>query len=941
MDLTKKLRSLVGKQGQLPAQDASNAATGTPEPQATIPRLKPSGELPADPNEEEEVLSCIEAIYCSPEGEFDASDHELKKLPEELDLAAIQLVRKVLRRQLAVVSKRVSDLILQNQSWYTLELQRVTELQDSLDEACSVCVRGRRSLACSQHELTVSSLGLLAACRRRQQLLGLLRSLHLIKALQETDVRLRELLEEEDYPGAIQLGLTCHKAASTFRHYQCVGELSAKLQETLEMTEEQLDVALSRLCVQFDNDHYCRLDAAYRLLGKTQMAAHQLLMHFSSAVHSSALVVVKNHATPGDNTRPPDLHKAQYIDLCKLVPAERFLGCLVDLCQALWQVMCSYRALLSWHRDREPAGESLLSEDIQARFVIEKLREGLQRVWQDIQKKVTQFVLASNIAGFKFNQFIQVLDIVRRLMDIGQDFCGSQSEELQQSLRQQSFNYFKDYHRSCMEELRMFLENESWELVPVKPSFSILQLQELRFLRPPPRTSAPPGSPSGSRPEAPSRPAAGDGLRLFDATCQPFILQQEEEEEDLFDAVASSPADGPGSAEVDSDDSDVPEELKRDYVDEMTGDAPQRKQPKPSSQAATSSSPFVTNTSLNVLRQFGKYMKMMDVLNTIAFDVFLCMSQLFNYYLYAVYIFFAKEMSDFRENSLSVKAQNALQKIREDLCESPDSESQEPSSKIQVPQLSPVVDLSSPEKLFGLAPRVVAAESLQFLAEQFVFLAPHLEALLHSSKRSCVQAHLQTVSLSAELRQPIYMTVAARAIGYEQVFSLMERARWDVHEIMSQHSYYVDVLVRELQLFLMRLSEVAKQIPLPSEATEILWEHAIRIAHRTFIEGFSQAKRCTPEGRAQMQLDHQQFVSKVEKLREQRQPLPDKELVEAYIKAYYLMERSLRDWIVAHSKDYSTKQLTGLVNCISHLNKKGRQGLLNLIDEIATSPPRK
>lgn len=940
MDLTKKLRSLVGKQGQLPAQDASSVATGTPEPQAVIPRLKPSGELPADPNEEEEVLSCIEAIYCSPEGEFDASDHELKKLPEELDLAAIQLVRKVLRRQLAVVSKRVSDLILQNQSWYTLELQRVTELQDSLDEACSVCVRGRKSLACSQHELTVSSLGLLAACRRRQQLLGLLRSLHLIKALQETDVRLRELLEEEDYPGAIQLGLTCHKAASTFRHYQCIGELSAKLQETLEMTEEQLDVALSRLCVQFDNDHYCRLDAAYRLLGKTQMAAHQLLMHFSSAVQNSALLVVRNHAVPGDNTRPPDLHKAQYIDLCKLVPAERFLGCLVDLCQALWQVMCSYWAVLSWHRDREPAGESLLSEDIEARYVIEKLRGGLQRVWQDIQKKVTQFLLASNIAGFKFNQFIQVLDIVRRLMDIGQDFCGSQSEELQQSLRQQSFNYFKDYHRSCMEELRMFLENESWELVPVKPSFSILQLQELRFLGPPPRTSAPPGSPGGSRPEATSRRAGGDGLRRFDATCQPFVLQPEEEEEDLFDAVASSPADGPGSAEVDSDDSDVPEELKRDFVDEMTGDAPQHKQPKPTTQAVNSSSPFVTNTSLNVLRQFGKYMKMMDVLHTIAFDVFLCMSQLFNYYLYAVYIFFAKEMSDFRESSLSVKAQKALQKIREDLCESPEGEGQEPSSKIQVPRLSTVVDLTSPERLFGLAPRVVAAESLQFLAEQFVFLAPHLEALLPSSKRSCVQAHLQTASLSAELRQPTYMTVVARAIGYDQVLSLMERARWDVHEIMSQHSYYVDVLVRELQLFLMRLSEVAKQIPLPPEATEILWEHAIRIAHRTFIEGFSQAKRCTPEGRAQMQLDHQQFVSKVEKLREHSQPLPDKELVEAYIKAYYLMERNLRDWIVEHSKDYSPKQLSGLVNC-SHLNKKGRQGLLSLIEDIAASPPRK
>ncbi|KAH8009810.1 hypothetical protein HPB51_019879 [Rhipicephalus microplus] len=149
-------------------------------------------------------------------------------------------------------------------------------------------------------------------------------------------------------------------------------------------------------------------------VASVQMAAHQLLMHFSSAVQNSALLVAKSHAVAGDNTRPPDLHKAQYVELCKLIPAERFLGCLVDLCQALWQVMCSYWAVLTWHRDREPAGESLLSEDIEARYVIEKLRGGLQRVWQDIQKKVTQFLLASNIAGFKFNQFIQVLDIVRR-----------------------------------------------------------------------------------------------------------------------------------------------------------------------------------------------------------------------------------------------------------------------------------------------------------------------------------------------------------------------------------------------------------------------------------------------------------------------------------------------------------------------------------------------
>lgn len=62
-------------------------------------------------------------------------------------------------------------------------------------------------------------------------------------------------------------------------------------------------------------------------------------------------------------------------------------------------------------------------------------------------------------------------------MEVGEEFCGSKSEDLQESIRKQSFNYFKNYHASRLEELRIFLENESWEICPVKSKFDILQLQ--------------------------------------------------------------------------------------------------------------------------------------------------------------------------------------------------------------------------------------------------------------------------------------------------------------------------------------------------------------------------------------------------------------------------------------------------------------------------------
>lgn len=64
---------------------------------------------------------------------------------------------------------------------------------------------------------------------------------------QRTDERLQELLLEENYPGAINLILECQIVASNFNHFKCVAQLSWKLQDTLYLTEEQLDIALSKV----------------------------------------------------------------------------------------------------------------------------------------------------------------------------------------------------------------------------------------------------------------------------------------------------------------------------------------------------------------------------------------------------------------------------------------------------------------------------------------------------------------------------------------------------------------------------------------------------------------------------------------------------------------------------------------------------------------------
>lgn len=918
-------------------------------------------EQPSDPQAEQELINSIEQVYFSADP-FDIVKYELEKLPPVLNLQELEEYRDKLKQQQAAVSKKVADLILEKQPAYVKELERVTSLQTGLQLAAVICTNGRRHLNIAKEGFTQASLGLLANQRKRQLLIGLLKSLRTIKTLQRTDVRLSEMLEEEDYPGAIQLCLECQKAASTFKHYSCISELNSKLQDTLEQIEEQLDVALSKICKNFDVNHYTKVQQAYRLLGKTQTAMDQLHMHFTQAIHNTVFQVVLGYVELCAGNTDTKFQKLQYKDLCTHVTPDSYIPCLADLCKALWEVMLSYYRTMEWHEKHDSEETAAASEgsnvmsteetNFDRGYVKKKLEHGLTRIWQDVQLKVKTYLLGTDLSIFKYDDFIFVLDIVSRLMQVGEEFCGSKSEVLQESIRKQSINYFKNHHRIRLDELRMFLENETWELCPVKSNFSILQLHEFKFLE---QSRSPSVSPSKQPSATSSKP-----VTLFEQYCSggnPFEIQADHKDEETEDVLASNGYESDEqekSAYQDYDsDSDVPEELKRDYVDEQTGDVPVKSVSRETLKSRKKSdyslnkvnAPILTNTTLNVIRLVGKYMQMMNILKPIAFDVIHFMSQLFDYYLYAIYTFFGR--NDSLESTglglSSSRLRTTLNRIQESLIDLEGSAdptatltaAEERKEKVPSPHLNQLVILTSGDTLYGLAERVVATESLVFLAEQFEFLQPHLDAVMPAVKKPFLQQfYSQTVSTASELRKPIYWIVAGKAIDYEQMLLLMTNVKWDVKEIMSQHNVYVDALLKEFEQFNKRLNEVSKRVRIPLPVSNILWEHCIRLANRTIVEGYANVKKCSNEGRALMQLDFQQFLMKLEKLTDIR-PIPDKEFVETYIKAYYLTENDMERWIKEH-REYSTKQLTNLVNvCLgSHINKKARQKLLAAIDDI-------
>jgi len=47
-------------------------------------------------------------------------------------------------------------------------------------------------------------------------------------------------------------------------------------------------------------------------------------------------------------------------------------------------------------------------------YIQQKLENGLLKIWLDIQLKVKTYLLSTDLSSFKYDSFIQVLDIVNR-----------------------------------------------------------------------------------------------------------------------------------------------------------------------------------------------------------------------------------------------------------------------------------------------------------------------------------------------------------------------------------------------------------------------------------------------------------------------------------------------------------------------------------------------
>ena len=151
-----------------------------------------------------------------------------------------------------------------------------------------------------------------------------------------------------------------------------------------------------------------------------------------------------------------------------------------------------------------------------------------------------------------------------------------------------------------------------------------------------------------------------------------------------------------------------------------------------------------------------------------------------------------------------------------------------------------MVDInSSSSVLYGLPQRIVAAESLVFLAEQFDFLLPHMQTMIPEDRHTFLtQFYSQTVQVAHELRIPIYHNVSANVLDYMPIAVMISKVNWDIGEIFTQHNAYVDKIANDLQTFRNQFNRINEDfLPVPKAVYRTIWDQILDKIFYTMVEG--------------------------------------------------------------------------------------------------------
>ncbi|KAF7805657.1 syndetin isoform X1 [Senna tora] len=607
-------------------------------------------------------------------------------------------------------------------------------------------------------------------------------------------------------------------------------------------------------------------------------------------------------------------------------------------------------------------------------FVSQTLQRGRKNLWHLTTSRISVLLSSDSACTTSIHQFLKNYEDLSAFILAGEAFCGIEAVEFRQKLKVVCENYFIAFHRQNIHALKMVLERETWLKLPP----DTVQMISFAGL-------VGDGAPlisSSNHKSIDARAVHSDksvnlvqshtsarksGFSHWLRSGNPFLQKFSTSKEGHcfpqsngstygeFDESPRNNLNGdkvlPGKNDSDqmngtnSVSDDENEDLHADFIDEDSQLPSRSSKPnhprKKSLNCNEEENTAQTGSSLSLLRSMDKYARLMQKLEVVNVEFFKGICQLFEIFFYFVYETFGQQNTGLSgkgstDSLNSDRLRTALSKITQD-CEQwiklPSSSSTSLSSSFVhsdvTPASPPNTNLGNPLTSLSLKERCVAVDTISLVARILNRSKAHLQSMLLQSNATVLEDFYQhLVDAVPDLTEHIHRTTARLLLHINGYVERVANSKWEVRELGLEHNGYVDLLLGEFKHYKTRLAHGG----IRKEIQDLLLDYGLEIVAETLVEGLSRVKRCSDEGRALMSLDLQVLINGLHHFVSVNVK-PKLQMVETFIKAYYLPETEFVHWARAHP-EYSKSQIIGLINLVASMKGWKRKTRLEVLEKI-------
>ena len=616
-----------------------------------------------------------------------------------------------------------------------------------------------------------------------------------------------------------------------------------------------------------------------------------------------------------------------------------------------------------------------LKEMSQNDLVLNKLNrqlvQGRNVLWDELLKALVEMLRCINIsAAVTADDIYAISWTINAMVKLGNDFCGANCQSLSDCMTEKLKEYFSKLHIESFHMVRQIISAESWQNVPIhldemggvfgiiKKNFSVRNSDNTSRIR---NTIV--GIQIKSvdalvslANEIDSSSKGQSLLTMFGAYGNPLHFMTDGDGNEFFErAVSLDDVDSPATSFI--------QVLSTTEVDK-------ERSPKDNMPSVI----IVTQSCMNGLARYaGRYLEIMHEIPSVAPEAFSGLCQLFDYYLCAVFhgfvphdervrftskgnkmtILAATQSKDFEalqfflERTLNdvvptgqmIRDDSSLKSNSLDAMNANSSQQNSVltpeivklSSLLQVPA---ILDFGDGQSYYALTERVMAAESCWFAVNILNEIKSIVVKLLpgEEGRLSCSNYISQYQLVANQVRALIYKSMCPQLIKQQQILQQLVENSWDSRKkVGNDHHEWVDALISICSEVWKYICEQKEDIFLM--VREQIWLEIYQAAFDTTLDGFCKIRKCSAEGRAAMMIDVAALHDGLNSINRCNTPR-GKLHIENLIKASYMAEDDMMEWVGENWQSYSYKQLHGLLSqtLSSVLNSKRLKDAVAVID---------